>query len=39
MVNTRNGRADTDAAQLNGHPLPPPTLAEAITSILESRDE
>jgi hypothetical protein len=38
MVNTRNGRGDAGAAQPNGPP-PPPTLAQAIASILESTDE
>jgi hypothetical protein len=40
MVNTRNGRANAEASQANG-PNPPPslTLAQAITSILKSRDE
>jgi hypothetical protein len=35
MVNTRNGAG---AAQPNGPP-PPPTMAQAIAAILESRDE
>jgi hypothetical protein len=40
MVNTRNGRAEAEASQANGPNTPPrPTLAQAITSILESRDE
>jgi hypothetical protein len=40
MVNTRNERGDAEAHQSNGpNPPPPPTLAQAITSILESRDE
>jgi hypothetical protein len=40
MVNTHNGRADDKASQVNG-PIPPPplTLAQAIASILDSRDE
>jgi hypothetical protein len=40
MVNTRNGRANAEASQANG-PNPPPslTLAQAIASILKSRDE
>jgi hypothetical protein len=38
MVNTRNEQGDARAAQLN-EPPPPPTLAQAIASILESRDE
>jgi hypothetical protein len=40
MVNTRNGRAEAEASQANGpNPPPSPSLAEAIASILESRDE
>jgi hypothetical protein len=39
MVNTHNEKADAEASQLNGAPPPPPTLAQAIASILESRDE
>jgi hypothetical protein len=39
MVNTHNGRADADATQSNGPPPLPPTLAQVITSILESREE
>jgi hypothetical protein len=38
MVNTRNGWGDARAAQPN-EPPPPPTLAQGIASILESRDE
>jgi hypothetical protein len=37
MVNTRNGWAEAEASQVNGNP--PPTLAQAIASILESHDE
>jgi hypothetical protein len=39
MVNTRNRRGDPEPDLRNGNPPPPPTLAQAITSILESRDE
>jgi hypothetical protein len=39
MVNTHNGRGDPDPAHPNGNPPRPPTLAQAIVSILESRDE
>jgi hypothetical protein len=39
MVNTRNGRAGAESSQGNGSPPPPPSLTQAITSILESRDE
>jgi hypothetical protein len=39
MVNTRNGRGDPEPAHPNGNPPPPPTLAQAIASILESQDE
>jgi hypothetical protein len=39
MVNTRNGMGDPEPAHPNGYPPPPPTLAQAITSILESCDE
>jgi hypothetical protein len=39
MVNTRNGRGDPEPDLLNGNPPPPPTLAQAIASILESWDE
>jgi hypothetical protein len=39
MVKTCNGRGDPEPAHPNGNPPPPPTLAQAITSILESRDE
>jgi hypothetical protein len=39
MVNTRNGRAEAEASQANGNPPPPLILAQAIASILESRDE
>jgi hypothetical protein len=39
MVNTRNGRGDLEPAHPKGNPPPPPTLAQAIASILESHDE
>jgi hypothetical protein len=39
MVNTHNGRAEAENTQGNGNPPPPSSLAQAITSILESRDE
>jgi hypothetical protein len=39
MVNTRNVRNGAENSQGNGNPTPPPSLAHAITSILESRDE
>jgi hypothetical protein len=39
MVNTHNGRAGAENCQGNGNPPSPPSLAQAITSILESHDE
>jgi hypothetical protein len=39
MVNTRNGWAGAENAQGNGNSPPPPSLAQVIASILESRDE
>jgi hypothetical protein len=39
MVNTHNGRANAENSHANGNPPPPPTLAQVITLILESRDE
>jgi hypothetical protein len=39
MVNTHNARAKAENSQAHGNPPPPPTLAQAIASILESRDE
>jgi hypothetical protein len=36
MVNTRNGRVRTENAQGNENLPPPPSLAQAIASILES---
>jgi hypothetical protein len=39
-MNTRNRRAEAKASQVNGpNPPPPPTLAQAIASILESHNE
>jgi hypothetical protein len=39
MVNTHNVRNGAKNSQGNGNPPPPPSLAQAIASILESRDE
>jgi hypothetical protein len=39
MVNTRIVRNGAENSQGNGNPPPPPSLAQAIASILESRDE
>jgi hypothetical protein len=39
MVNTYNGRAAAKNSQRNGNLPPPPNLAQAIASILESRDK
>jgi hypothetical protein len=39
MVNTRNVRNGAENSQGNGNPPPPPSLAEAIASILEFCDE
>jgi hypothetical protein len=39
MVNTRNMRNGAENSQGNGNPPPPLSLAQAIASILESRDE
>jgi hypothetical protein len=39
MVNTRNGWARAEMTQGNRNLPPPPSLAQAIASILESRDE
>jgi hypothetical protein len=39
MMNTHNGRVEAENSQANGNPPPSLTLAQAITSILESRDE
>jgi hypothetical protein len=37
MVNTRNDRVDPESSQANGNP--PPTMAQAIASVMELRDE
>jgi hypothetical protein len=39
MVNTHYVRNGAENSQGNGNPPPPPSLAQAITLILESRDE
>jgi hypothetical protein len=39
MVNTRNGQARAEMTQGNRNLPPPPSLAQAIALILESRDE
>jgi hypothetical protein len=39
IVNTHNGRAGAESAQGNGNLPPPPSLAQAIALIRESRDE
>jgi hypothetical protein len=39
MVNTHNLKGDPKPTLLNRNPPPPPTLAQAIASFLESRDE
>jgi hypothetical protein len=39
MVNTRNVRNGAENSQGNGNLPPPPSLAQAIALILESRDE
>jgi hypothetical protein len=39
MVSARDGSADAETAQLGGHSSPPPTLAQVIATIHESRDE
>jgi hypothetical protein len=39
MVNTHNVRNGAENSQGNGNPPPPPSLAQAIASILDSRDE
>jgi hypothetical protein len=39
MVNIHNGRAEAESSQRNRNLPPPPSLAQAIVSILKSRDE
>jgi hypothetical protein len=39
MVSTCDGSADAETTQPDGHSSPPPTLAQVIASIRESRDE
>jgi hypothetical protein len=39
MVSTRDGSMDVETAQSGGHSSPPPTLAQVLASIRESRDE
>jgi hypothetical protein len=39
MVSTHDGSADVETTQPNGHSSPPPTLAQVIASIRESKDE
>jgi hypothetical protein len=39
MVSTCDGSADAETAKPDGHSSSPPTLAQVITSIRESRDE
>jgi hypothetical protein len=39
MVNTCNVQNGAENSQGNENPPPPPSLAQAIASILESRDE
>jgi hypothetical protein len=39
MVNTRNVQNGAENSQGNGNPPPPPSFAQTIASILESRDE
>jgi hypothetical protein len=39
MVNTRNVRAGAENSQGNENSPPPPSLAQTIASILESRNE
>jgi hypothetical protein len=39
MVNTHNVRNGAENSHRNGNPPPPPSLAQASVSILESRDE
>jgi hypothetical protein len=39
MESARDGRVDAETAQSGGHLSPPPTLAQVIASIRESREE
>jgi hypothetical protein len=39
MANTRNGQARVESTQGNGNMPPPPSLAQAIALILESRNK
>jgi hypothetical protein len=39
MVSTHDGTTDAEAAQSDGHSSPPPTLAQVLASIRESRDD
>jgi hypothetical protein len=39
MVSARDGSTDAETAQPGEHSSPPPTLAQIISSICESRDE
>jgi hypothetical protein len=39
MVNTHNGKGDPESAHHNGNLPPPLTLAQAITSIIDSHEE
>jgi hypothetical protein len=39
MVSAHDGSADAETPQSGGHLSPPPTLAQVIASIRESRDE
>jgi hypothetical protein len=39
MVSARDGCTDAETAQSGGHSLPPPTLAQVIASIRESKEE
>jgi hypothetical protein len=39
MVSARDGSVDVETAQSGGHSSPPPSLAQVIASIRESRDE
>jgi hypothetical protein len=39
MMNIHDRSADVESAQPDGHSLPPPTLAQVVASIRESRDE